>query len=475
MQISRLLLFLQIFIILMKVNNLNFFIMPRKKGLSVAKPSARKITPPQLLKGMKDILPEEQKYWDFIKEKAKKIAETYGFEYIDTPILESTSLFIRSVGKNTDIVEKEMFSFVDQGGDNICARPEMTASIVRAYNEHGMINRPQPVKLYSIGPVFRHNKPQAGRYRQFNQWSFEVIGDNSPVIDAELISLQYHLFKDIGLDSSLHINSVGCPVCRPQYSLQLQEYYRTRKKNLCDNCKRRFSKNPIRLLDCKEKACGEMVADAPQMVDCLCEDCRAHFVKVLEHLDAAEIPYTLDPKIVRGLDYYVRTAFEFFPISNAQEKIESQSAISGGGRYDGLVQLLGGREEIGACGFAGGLERIILAMKENNVQIPETATADVFLAQLGESARKKSLKLLEDLRTAGLKVRANLSKSSLSNQLGTAAKMGVKFTLIYGQKEVIDNTILMRDMSSSSQEIVDIKKIVSEINKRMARLNKDNV
>lgn len=437
-------------------------------------PAKSRLNPPQLLKGMKDILPEEQKYWNYLVEKVKNIAEAYGFERIDTPILEPTSLFIRSIGKNTDIVEKEMFSFVDQGGDHVCARPEITASIVRAYNEHGMINRPQPVKLYSIGPVFRHDKPQAGRYRQFNQYSFEVIGEASSVIDAELISLQYHLFKDLGLDSSIHINSVGCKECRPNYAHLLQEYYRSRRKNLCDNCKRRYSKNPMRLLDCKEKVCNEMVEDAPQMVDNLCEDCRAHFVKVLEHLDAAEIPYTLDARIVRGLDYYSRTAFEFFPIAKEAEKTERQSAISAGGRYDGLVQLLGGREGVPACGFAGGIERIILSIKDSAISIPEPINPDVFLAQIGDSARKKSLKLLEDLRSAGLRVRANLSKSSLSNQLATAAKLNVKFTLILGQKEVIDSTILIRDMSSGSQEIIDVKKIVSEINKRLLKLKQEN-
>ncbi|MFA6028097.1 MAG: histidine--tRNA ligase [Patescibacteria group bacterium] len=449
--------------------------MPRKKGMTPVKaPAKSRLNPPQLLKGMKDILPEEQKYWNYLVEKVKNIAEAYGFERIDTPILEPTSLFIRSIGKNTDIVEKEMFSFVDQGGDHVCARPEITASIVRAYNEHGMINRPQPVKLYSIGPVFRHDKPQAGRYRQFNQYSFEVIGEASSVIDAELISLQYHLFKDLGLDSSIHINSVGCKECRPNYAHLLQEYYRSRRKNLCDNCKRRYSKNPMRLLDCKEKVCNEMVEDAPQMVDNLCEDCRAHFVKVLEHLDAAEIPYTLDARIVRGLDYYSRTAFEFFPIAKEAEKTERQSAISAGGRYDGLVQLLGGREGVPACGFAGGIERIILSIKDSAISIPEPINPDVFLAQIGDSARKKSLKLLEDLRSAGLRVRANLSKSSLSNQLATAAKLNVKFTLILGQKEVIDSTILIRDMSSGSQEIIDVKKIVSEINKRLLKLKQEN-
>ncbi|MFH0818873.1 MAG: histidine--tRNA ligase [Patescibacteria group bacterium] len=446
--------------------------MSRKKSseTTAKKKIAKKITPLKLLKGMKDIMPEEQKYWDFLNEKIKKIAEVYGFERIDTPILEASSLFIRSIGKNTDVVEKEMFVFTDQGGDNICARPEITASIVRAYNEHGMINRPQPVKLYSVGPVFRHDKPQAGRYRQFHQYSFEVIGDGAPVIDAEIISLQYNLFKDFGLDSSIQINSVGCKDCRPVFIQALQDYYRTRRKNLCENCKKRYGKNPLRLLDCKEKVCKEMAEEAPQMVDNLCDDCRTHFVKVLEHLDEAEIPYTLNPRIVRGLDYYIRTAFEFLPIYNGQEKDETQSAISGGGRYDGLIQILGGREGIAGTGLAGGMERIIMAMKNNGVEVSDQDETDIFLAQIGESARKKSLKLLEDLRKAGFNLKANLSKSSLSSQLSVAAKFNVKFTLILGQKEMTDKTIILRDMASNSQEIIDVNKIQKELTRRLEKL-----
>lgn len=444
--------------------------MPRVKSVDATKKKSKaKLTPPQLLKGMKDILPEEQKYWDFVYQKATQIAEAYGFEKIDVPVLEATSLFVRSIGKNTDVVEKEMFSFTDQGGDNICARPEFTASIVRAYNEHGMINRPQPIKLFAMGPVFRHDKPQAGRYRQFHQWSFEVIGDGSPVIDAELISLQYHLFKDLGIESAVHINSVGCTTCRHQYVSVLQDYYRNRKKNLCDNCKKRYNTNPLRLLDCKEKTCQEFTDEAPQIVDFLCEDCKKHFMKVLEHLDEADIPYTLNSKIVRGLDYYSKTAFEFFPVVAGEEKNDTQTAISAGGRYDGLVQMLGGREGVAGSGFAGGIERVILAMKNNNFVIPEPEAPDIFLAQLGESGRKKALKVLEDLRSANFKVRANLSKSSLSSQLAIASKLGVKFTLILGQKEVTDKTIIVRDMSSNSQEIVDINKVQREVTRRLEK------
>lgn len=428
----------------------------------------------QLLKGMKDILQQDQGYWTLIRRTAERFARTYGFDRLDTPVLEPTSLFVRSTGKHTDIVEKEMFSFVDQGNENISLRPEFTPSFVRAYIEHGMLNLPQPVKMYTMGPIFRHDKPQAGRYRQFNQLNFEVIGGDHPVIDSELIAIQYFFLKDLGLEASLQINSIGCPVCRPQYKQLLQDYYRNKKRNMCNNCKKRYTRNPLRLLDCKEEVCQEIAQDAPQSVDYLCEECREHFVKTLEHLDAAEIPYTLNPRIVRGLDYYTKTAFEIFPTIKGEDKIESQSALGGGGRYDLLVEELGGREATGACGFALGIERIILAMKAAELPTPTLENADIFLAQLGESARKESVKLLENLRQTGFKIKANLSKEGLSGQLNLANKLGVKITLILGQKEMLDRTILLRDMETGAQEIIDIKKLEKELAKRLEKIEDRN-
>lgn len=432
----------------------------------------RKFEPPQLLKGMKDILPEEQSYRQVIMQKLEAIAVAYGYQRIDTPIVEQASLFQRSIGEQTDIVQKEMYVFEDKSGDIVSLRPEFTASIVRAYMEHGMMNRTQPVKLYTIGPLFRHDRPQAGRYRQFYQLDLEVIGEGQPVIDAELIAIGYFLFRDLKLDVTVHINSIGDEQCRPQYIQILQEYFRARRKNLCENCKARLAKNTLRLLDCKEPACREIAQDAPQIVDHLCAPCSEHFVKVLEHLDETQIPYTLNPKIVRGLDYYTRTAWEFFPVVQGEEQMQSQSAIAGGGRYDSLFQQLGASQPIPASGFAAGIERLILAMKARNIVLPSLYTPDVFLAQLGASAQKRSISLMEQLRQAGFKVWGNLVKESLSAQLKVANKLGVRFTLIFGQKELIDGTIIIRDMESGSQEIVDIKKIEKELGKRIEKAPK---
>ncbi|MFA6475596.1 MAG: histidine--tRNA ligase [Patescibacteria group bacterium] len=433
------------------------------------KKSRRKYEPPQLLKGMKDILPEEQSYRMAILRKLEDIAISYGYQRIDTPILEQASLFQRSIGEHTDVVEKEMYNFEDKSGDQVALRPEFTASIARAYIEHGMQNRTQPVKLYTVGPLFRHDRPQAGRYRQFWQLDLEVIGEGQPVIDAELISIGYFLFKDLGLDAMVNINSIGDEQCRPQYIQHLQEYFRARRKNLCDNCKLRLSKNTLRLLDCKEPACQEIAQDAPQIIDHLCAPCRDHFVKVLELLDETQIPYTLNPKIVRGLDYYSRTAWEFFPVMQGEEQMQSQAALAGGGRYDALLQKLGATQPVPASGFAAGIERLILAMKAKNIMLPSLYVPDVYLAQLGASAQKRSLRLMEQLRQAGFKVWGNLVKESLSAQLKVANKLGVSFTLILGQKELLDGTIIVRDMDSNSQEIVDIKKIEKELAKRLEK------
>lgn len=440
----------------------------------VKKLSRRKYEPPQLLKGMKDILPEEQSYRQVILRKLEDLAVAYGYQRIDTPVLEQASLFQRSIGEATDVVQKEMYMFEDKSGDTVALRPEFTASIARAYIEHGMLNRTQPVKLYTIGPLFRHDRPQAGRYRQFYQLDLEVIGEGQPIIDAELISIGYFLFRDLKLDVTVHINSIGDEQCRPQYIQVLQEYFKARKKNLCENCKLRLAKNTLRLLDCKEPVCQEIAQDAPQIVDHLCDPCRDHFVKVLEHLDETEIPYTLNPKIVRGLDYYSRTAWEFFPVAHGEEQMQAQSAIAGGGRYDSLLQQLGSAQPVPASGFAAGIERVILAMKTRGIVLPGLYTPDVFLAQLGATAQKRSIGLMERLRQAGFKVWGNLVKESLSAQLKVANKLGVRFTLIFGQKELIDGTIIIRDMDSGSQEIIDIKKLEKELAKRIEKAPNTN-
>jgi len=418
---------------------------------------------PQLLRGFKDILPTEQKYWDLIREKINLLARDYSFGRIDLPYLEETSLFIRSVGKETDIVAKEMFSFEDRGGDNVSLRPEATAQVARAYINHGMLNLPQPVKLFYIGPMFRYDRPQSGRYRQFNQFGFEAMGDLHPVLDAQMVILSYNFFKELGLDVNIQINSIGCAECRKEYKIQLVNYYKTQKTHLCDDCKERLTKNPLRLLDCKEEKCIAISEDAPQIVDWLCDECKNHFVKVLEFLDEPEIPYNLNPRLVRGLDYYTKTVFEIWPVSEGKK---AQNAIGGGGRYDNLIEMLGGRPTP-AVGVAIGIERTILQLKEAEIEVPEKEAPDILIAQLGEAAKRKCLVLYENLREEGIKVAECFSKDGLKNQLDIANKLGVKFTLILGQKELSEETILLRDMEGGVQETINYNKAIKEVKKRL--------
>jgi len=428
---------------------------------------------PQVLRGFKDILPSEQRYWDSIREKAKQIARDYGFERIDLPLLEETSLFNRAVGKETDIIEKEMFSFEDRGGERVSLRPEATAQIARAYINHGMLNLPQPVKLYYLGSMFRYDRPQSGRYRQFNQFGFEAVGDIHPVLDAQIILMTYNFLQELGLKTNIQINSIGCALCRKEYKIQLINYYKTQRADLCPDCKLRLTKNPLRLLDCKEEKCQAISEDAPQIVDWLCEECKNHFVKVLEFLDALEIPYNLNPHLVRGLDYYTKTVFEVWPASQGGslaegEEKKAQNALGGGGRYDTLIEQLGGRFTP-AVGASIGIERIILKIKEEGIEFEEKEKFDIFVAQLGEAAKRESLGLYEKLRKEGFKVAESFAKDGLKNQLEIANKLNVKYTLILGQKELAEGTILLRDMEGGVQETINYSKIIKELKKRLEK------
>ena len=422
------------------------------------------------LRGMKDILPDEYKYWNLVIKKATELAKIYSFIRMETPILEAQELYERATGKSSDIVTKEMFTFIDKNGDKVALRPEATPGIARAYIEHGMFNLPQPIKIFWFGPVFRHDKPQAGRFRQFSQINLETIGEASPVADAELIIVAYNFFRELQIEVVVQVNSLGCPQCRPAYLAKLEEYYSQRGKRarLCQECKKRLVKNSLRLLDCKEKPCLELASEAPQIVDSLCDDCRNHFIRVLEYLDELEVAYNLNPYLVRGLDYYNRTVFEIWPVASEgqSEELGRQSALGGGGRYDGLIEYLGGRPTP-ASGLAIGIERVIIKIKEKNIPLKSEETADLFLAQLGEQARKKAMQLFEELRRAGFNIRQVLTKDSLKSQLEVANRLGVKYSLILGQKEIVDGTILIRDMESGIQEVVAYKKVRPEIGKRL--------
>ena len=420
---------------------------------------------PFLLRGMRDILPGDRKYWVAIESLATTLAQQYGFERLDPPLLESTSLFVRSIGEYTDVVEKEMFTLHDRSGDSMSLRPEATAGIVRAFIEHGMLNLPQPVKLWTLGPMFRYDRPQAGRQRQFHQFDYEVIGDMHPVIDAQMILLAYTLLTELGLDVTIQVNSLGDPESRKEYLKKLTEYFRSKRKDLTEEQRERLKRNPLRLLDTSDDAFRELTADAPQMVDHLSDEARKHFIAVLEHLDALDVPYELNPRLVRGLDYYTRTTFEIW---ETQGDGAGQSALLGGGRYDRLVGLLGGRPTP-AIGFAGGIERIINALKAKGVAVPELPRPDLFVAQLGDAARKKALKLFELLRHEHFTIAENLSKDSLKTQLGNASRVGAVYALILGQKEILDGTVLIRDMESGIQETVSYDRIVVEMRKRIAQ------
>jgi histidyl-tRNA synthetase len=437
------------------------------------------------LRGMKDVLFSESKYWELVVKKAKDLAAVYGFQTIATPILEYTDLYERSTGKETDIVSKEMYSFLDRGEDHVTLRPEATPGIVRAYIEHGMFNLPQPVKMFWLGPLFRHEKPQSGRLRQHTQFDLEVFGDESPVADTQLILIAYNFFSELQINVQIQINSIGCPDCRKGYMDKLANFYKERGKRskMCNDCRKRLLKNPLRILDCKEEACQVLREDAPQIVDHLCDGCRDHFIKVLEFLDEQDVPYNLNPFLVRGLDYYVRTVFEITPIDDDEPAVEEetdeqtgqpaprrQASLGGGGRYDGLVEQMGGRPTPG-CGFGIGLERVILKIKEKNIPIKEDNENVVFLAQLGLQAKRKAMVLFEEMRKAGFAVRQAFTKDGLKGQLEEAARLNAKFCLILGQKELLDGTIMVRDMEHGTQEVVDCKKLYHELNKRLDMKN----
>jgi len=425
---------------------------------------------PQTLRGFKDILPSEQKYWRLVYRKAEELTGAYGYERLDSPILEDTSLFTRTAGKQSDIVEKEMFTFVDKGEENVTMRPEGTAPLVRAYINHGMVNLPQPVKLYYWGPMFRYERPQQGRFRQHTQFGVEVFGDANSVQDAEVILLAHLFYRELGIKTMVRINSLGDSTDRPAYLAQLTEYYRTKRTVICEDCKRRLAKSPLRLLDCKEEQCQPVKEGAPQIVESLGEESKNHFMRVLEALDDLQVPYELDHHLVRGFDYYTRTVFEIVPAEETlPEGANKPAALGGGGRYDGLVEQLGGRPTP-ACGFGIGIERVILQLKAQGIEPKDDRRPDVFLAQLGDAARRKAFTLFEELRANQVMAAANFSKGALKSQLEISNRLGAKYTAIVGQKEVLDGTVLIRDMESGMQETVLFDKAVAEIKKKLGKV-----
>jgi histidyl-tRNA synthetase len=451
----------------MKVKTPKPALKKEKKGAAPATPEKAKKAY-NVLRGMHDILPKEEKYWKRYSHSAEELAEYFQFGRIETPLLEEANLFVRSVGKGTDIVDKEMYVFEDKDGEKVALRPEATASTMRAYIGNGLWNQAQPVKLWYQGPMFRHDRPQAGRYREFFQIGYETIGVKDPAVDAELILIAYNFYHDVGLPVEVRINTLGTPEERERYINELVSYYRSKRAYLCEDCRNRLNKNPLRLLDCKVEGCQPVKEGIPQIIDWLSEDSRGYFMKVLEFLDELAIPYVLTPTLVRGLDYYTHTVFEFYA-SFGEET--AQSALAAGGRYDLLSEELGGKPTPGA-GLAIGLERSVAALKryseETRNPIPDVVY-EIYFAQLGDDAKRLALKLINELRGSGIKLAFNFFKNSLKNQLEVANSLKVSYVVILGQKEVQDKTIIIRDMESGVQEIVDQKKLAQMLRKKLGK------
>ncbi|MDZ7640693.1 MAG: histidine--tRNA ligase [Desulfurivibrio sp.] len=414
----------------------------------------------QALKGFKDILPDEIATWQLIEQKARDLFQRFGFAEIRVPLLEKTGLFARSIGEATDIVEKEMYTFSDRNGDSVTLRPEGTASVLRAFIEHSLHLRQPLSKLYTIGPMFRHERPQKGRLRQFHQLSVEALGSEQPRLDAEVIALAWGLATELGLNVSLELNSLGCPACRPAYRQRLIDFLEARREQLCEDCQRRISSNPLRVLDCKSQHCRQVNAEAPAILDSLCPACDEHLAAVRRDLEALAIPYRLNPFMVRGLDYYTRTTFELLT-----DDLGSQSAVGAGGRYDGLVKQLGG-PDLPGIGFAMGIERLVLLLQNQRRITPPGP--ELFIAALGEDAADFAFALLHSCRRQGLRAVMDVQGRGLKNQMKQADRLGAAQVLIIGEDELNRGRATLRDMSSKIETDVllsdeDLSEIIAAI------------
>lgn len=411
-------------------------------------------------KGTKDMMPEEAHKWKYIEEEFANICELYGFHEIRTPIFEHTELFQRGVGDSTDIVQKEMYSFQDFGHRDITLKPEGTSPVVRAFVEHKLFAGSQPNKFYYSTPCFRYEKPQAGRLRQFHQFGIETFGSSDMMADAEIICLAQDFLKKMGItDIELRINSVGCPDCRKKHREALRKFLEPKYDKLCDTCKDRYDRNPMRILDCKSPICQELVKGAPMMIDYLCDDCHNAFEELKGNLDALGVEYTVDPGIVRGLDYYTKTAFEF-----VTSTIGAQGTVCGGGRYDHLVEEIGGPETPGV-GFGLGKERLLLTMEACGTKIPEPKETDVFIAVMGDEARKAGLKLMHEMRDEGIKVQMDIMGRNIKNQFKYANRIKAAKTIVIGADELAGNRFAIKDMETGNQIEVPMEMIIQEIKK----------
>lgn len=402
------------------------------------------------IKGTEDVLPKDSYRWQFVEDVMHKESAAYGFKEIRTPVFEHTELFARGVGQTTDVVQKEMYTFDTKGGESVTLRPEGTAGAARAVLEHGLVNDSLPIKASYFVSCYRYEKPQAGRLREFHQFGLECYGTQSPVADAELICAAQSIFDRLGIKQlRLEINSIGCPTCRAEYHKALKEYFYGYKDELCDTCNSRLEKNPMRILDCKSPVCSKIAGGAPKITDYLCDECKEHFASVQKYLDAAGVEYTVNPTIVRGLDYYTKTVFEF-----VTDFIGAQGTVCGGGRYDGLIEELGGKH-LPSLGFAMGIERLLMLMDKQGIEIPQPSTCDLYVAVMGESASLKSFEIIKAVRSCGLIAETDIVGRGLRAQMKYADKIGAKFSMVLGDNEIEQGKAVIKNMSSGEQtEIV---------------------
>lgn len=411
-------------------------------------------------KGTKDTLPAQVYKWHYVEQKFSEICEKYGFKEIRTPMFEHTELFKRGVGDTTDIVQKEMYTFEDYAGRSITLKPEGTSPVTRAFIEHKQYAEVQPTKYSYITPCFRYEKPQSGRLRAFHQFGIEIFGTPNMLADAEVICLGYDFLHQMGItDIQLRINSVGCPVCRQKHREALRAFLEPVYDQLCNTCKDRYERNPMRILDCKSEICQDLVKDAPNMVDYLCDDCKAAFEDVQKNLDAMGIEYVVDPRIVRGLDYYTKTAFEFVTNSNG-----TQGTVCGGGRYDHLIEEIGG-PPIPGVGFGLGIERLLMLMEERGVEIPQPEPPKAFIAVMGDDAKAFGLKLLRDLRNKGVKAEMDTLARNIKGQFKYADRLGAQYTVVIGDNELSEGVVSIKEMATSQQRQVKLADLLEELSK----------
>lgn len=410
-------------------------------------------------RGTKDIVPAEAYKWNYLEGKFRDLCRLYGYEEIRTPIFEHTELFKRGVGDTTDIVQKEMYTFKDRGDRDLTLKPEGTAGVIRAFIENKMYAETQPTKLFYITPCFRYERPQSGRQRQFHQFGVEAIGSDTPSLDAEVISLAMQFLGEAGLkDLTVSINSVGCPVCREEYNQLLKDYLAAKADVLCDLCNDRRDKNPMRVIDCKNETCQANIVDIPLMADHLCENCKDHFSQLKQYLDEMDINYVVDKKIVRGLDYYKRTAFEI--ISN---DLGAQSTVCGGGRYDGLVEQIGGPSGYSGIGFGLGAERLLLTLEANGVEIGNPNHIDIFVVTIGDKAKLKSFSILKDLRDNHISADKDHLDRSLKAQFKYSNKINAKYTIVIGDDELDKDEATLKNMETGDQKLIKISELVEEL------------